>query len=66
MQYKLTSCVFFFCHIQVYLYDTRKSRDYVDKLLGLNEVVLDVIWNSSKPELAASALNNCVTIYSEL
>jgi len=49
--------------MQVYLYDTRKSNDYVDKMMGLNDVVLDVVWNPRRPQLAASALNSCVVVY---
>ncbi|KAK3924770.1 WD repeat-containing protein 27 [Frankliniella fusca] len=47
----------------VYVYDTRKSVDFVDKLMGLNDVVLDVTWNSCKPQLAASAINSLVAVY---
>ncbi|XP_067012185.2 WD repeat-containing protein 27 [Anabrus simplex] len=47
----------------VYIYDTRKCAEYLNKLCGLGEVVMDVAFNPCRPILAAAALNGCIASY---
>nr|CAD7256288.1 unnamed protein product [Timema shepardi] len=47
----------------VYIYDSRKCLDYIDRLSGLGDVVMDVAFNPCIPLLAAAALNGHVVTY---
>nr|CAD7435044.1 unnamed protein product [Timema monikensis] len=47
----------------VYIYDSRKCLDYIGRLSGLGDVVMDVAFNPCIPLLAAAALNGHVVTY---